>query len=156
MHFSCSDISKIICNLDPNKAHSHDMLCIWMIKLYGNLIWKPLSIIFNDCLIEGKFPHEWKKATVVPVHKKGNKQSLKNYRPISILPICIKTFERLIYKEMFTFFTENNLISPNQLGFRPGASYVNQLLAITHEIYKSFDEGFGVRVFFLDTCKGMA
>ena len=49
---------------------------------------------------------------------------------------------------MFTFFTENNLISPNQSGFRPGDSCVNQLLAITHEIYKSFDEGFQVaRVF---------
>ena len=50
---------------------------------------------------------------------------------------------------MFTFFTENNLISPNQSGLRPGDSCVNQLLAITHEIYKSLDEGFEVREFFL-------
>ena len=48
-----------------------------MIKLCGNSICKPLSIIFKDCLSEGKFPHEWKKANVVPVHKKGNKQSLE-------------------------------------------------------------------------------
>ena len=46
--------------------------------------------------------------------KKGNKESLKNYRPISLLPICSNIFERLIYNEMFTFFTENTLISPNQ------------------------------------------
>ena len=46
--------------------------------------------------------------------KKGNKGSLKNYRPISLLPICSNVFERLIYNEMFTFFTENPLISPNQ------------------------------------------
>ena len=51
---------------------------------------------------------------------------------------------------MFTFFTENNLISPNQSGFRSGDSCVNQSLAITHEIYKSFDEGFEVREIFLD------
>ena len=57
--------------------------------------------------------------------------------------------ERLIYNEMFIFFTENNLISPNQSGLRPGDSCVNQLLAITHEIYKSLDEGFEVREFFL-------
>ena len=112
-----------------------------------------LSIIFKDCLSEGKFPHEWEKANVVPVHKKGNKQSLENYRPISLLPICSKIFERLMYNEMFTFFTENNLISPNQSGFRPGDSCVNQLLAITHEIYKSFDEGFEVRGVFLDISK---
>ena len=54
---------------------------------------------------------------------------------------------------MFTFSTENNLISPNQSGFRPGNSCINQLLAVTYEIYKSFDEGFEVRVVFLDILK---
>ena len=149
IHFSSSDIVKIISRLDPNKAHGHDMLSIRMIKLCGNSICKPLSIIFKDCLSEGKFPHEWEKANVAPVHKKGNKQRLENYRPISLLPICSKIFERLIYNDMFTFFTENNLIYPNQSGFRPGDSCVNQLLAIIHEIYKSFDEGFEVRGVFL-------
>ena len=82
---------------------------------------------------------------VVPVHKKGKKQSLRNYWPISLLPICSKIFERLIYNEMLIFFTENNLISPNPSGFRPGDSCVNHLLAVTQEIYKSLDEGFEVR-----------
>ena len=58
IHFSSSDIAKIISHLDPNKAHGHDMLSIRMIKLCGNSICKPLSIIFNDCLNKGKFPHE--------------------------------------------------------------------------------------------------
>ena len=58
--------------------------------------------------------------------------------------------------KMFTFFTENNLVSPNQSGFRPGDFCVNQLLATTHEIYKSFDEWFEVRRVFLDISKGMA
>ena len=91
-----------------------------------------------------------KKANVVPVHKKGNKQSLENYKPIYLLPICSKTSERLIYNKVFTFFTKNNLISPNQPGFRPEDSCVNQLLAITHKVHKSFDEGFEVRGIFLD------
>ena len=139
--------AKIISHLDPNKAHAHDMLSIRMIKLCRNSICKALSVIFNDRLHEGKFPHEWKKANVVPVHKKRNKQSLKTYRPISLLPICSKIFERLIYNEMFTLFIETNLISPNQSGFRPGGSCVKQLLAIFHEIYKLFDEVFVVRGF---------
>ena len=63
-----------------------------MIKLYGNSISKIYSIIFNDCLNKGKFCHEWKKVNVIPVHRKENKQSLKNYRPISILSICGKIF----------------------------------------------------------------
>ena len=93
------------------------------------------------------------KANVVPIHKKRNKQSLENYRPISLLPICSKIFEPLIYNKMFTFFNENNLTTPNQSGFRPGDSCVNQLLAITHEIYNSFDDGFEVRRVFLDIPK---
>ena len=77
VNFSTDDTSKIINNLDINKAHGHDMLSIRMIKLCGNSICKTLSIIFNDCLKEGKFPSDWKKAHVVPVHKKGDKQCLK-------------------------------------------------------------------------------
>ena len=63
----------------------------------------------------------------------------KNYKPIFLLPVYNNIFERLIYNELFTFFTDK-MISPNQSGFRPGDCCVNQLLAInTHEIYRSFD-----------------
>ena len=86
-----------------------------------------------------------KKANVVPSYKKNDKQLVKNYRPISLLPICGKIFERLIYNKLFHFFQENNLISPNQSGFKPGDSCINQLLAISHEIYKSFDNRYEVR-----------
>ena len=92
-----------------------------------------------------------KKANVVPVH--NNKQSFKNYRLICSRSICSKIFERLIHNEMSTFLTKNNLISPNQSGYRPGDCCVNQLLAITHKIYKSFNEGFEVRGVFLDISK---
>ena len=105
-----------------------------MIKLCGNSIFKPLSIIFNDSLKEGTFPSDWKKAHVVPVHRKGVKQCLKNNRPISLLPICSKIYkivDCLIYNELFTFFTDNNLISLKQSGFRPGDSCVNQSITIT-------------------------
>ena len=92
-------------------------------------------------------------ANVVPVHKKGDKQSLKNYRPISLLPICGKILERLLYNSMFNFFMENDLISQNQSGFKTGDSCVNQLLSITHDIYKAFDDGYEVRAVFLDISK---
>ena len=151
--FSTDDILKIIRNLDPNKAHGHDMISIWMIKICDTSICRPLKLIFQSCLESGKFPNEWKKANVVPVHKKGDKQILKNYRPISLLPIAGKIFERLLYDRMFEFFIANNLISKNQSGFRPGDSCINQLLSITHEIYQSFDDSLEVRAVFLDISK---
>ena len=69
---------------------------------------------------------------VVPVHKKSDKQILKNYRSVSLLPICGKVFERLIYNSLFEYFIENDLISPNQSGFKPGDPCTNQLVSITH------------------------
>ena len=90
IHFSTDDILKIIRNLDLNKAHAHDMITIRMIKLCEISICRALKLIFQSCLESGKFPTEWKKANVVPVHKKCDKQILKNYRPVSLLPIVSK------------------------------------------------------------------
>ena len=148
--FSQDDIGKIIQNLNPNKAHGHDNISIGMLKICGSFIYGPLELIFKEALSTGLFPSHWKKRNIVPIHKKGDKQILKNYRPVSLLPICEKIFERLIFNELFNFFLENNLISPNQSGVKPGDSCINQLLYITHEIYNSFDEGLKV---FLDISK---
>ena len=147
------DILKIIAKLDPNKAHGHDKISIRMIKICSTSICKPLRLIFNHCIDSGIYPCEWKKANVVPIHKKGDTQTLKNYRPVSLLPTCGKIFERLIYNEMFGFFLDKGLISANQSGFKPGDSCINQLLSITHNIYKSFDDGYEVRGVFLDISK---
>ena len=98
-------------------------------------------------------PTEWKKANVVPVRKKCDKQILKNYRAVSLLPICRKIFERLIYNRPYQYFIETELISSSQSGFKPGHSYINQSFSITHDIYQSFDNGFEVRSVFLDISK---
>ena len=150
VNFSIDDIAKILQNLDPNKAHGHDKISIGMLQLCGNLICKPMELISKQSMESGSFPSEWKKGNVVPIHKKDDKQCLSNYRPVSLLPICGKIFEKLIFNEMFKFFIENELISQDQSAFKPGDSCTNQLLAITHEIYKSFDEGFEVRCVFLE------
>ena len=124
-----------------------------MLKLCDDSLCRPLELIFKDCLTNGIFPSDWKKGNIVPVHKKNDKQCLNNYRPISLLPICSKIFERLIFNEMFEFFIENNLISQHQSGFKPDDSCINQLLSITNEIHQSFDDGFDVCSVFLDISK---
>ena len=116
------------------KAHGHDLISIHILKICGNSLYKPVHLIIQSCIENGKFPSEWEYANVVPVHEKGNKQTLENYRPVSLLPVCSKFFERLIYNSLFESFIENELISSNQSGFKPGDSCTNQLLSITHEI----------------------
>ena len=133
--FTKDDIANIIKNLNSNKAHGFDMINICMLKICGDSILKPVELVFKSCIESGKFPIEWKKANVAPVHKKNNRQLIENYRPISLLPVCGKILERIIYNKMFEFFCENELISHSQSGFRPGDSCINQLLCITHDIY---------------------
>ena len=99
-YFSESDIFQMINNQDWSKAHGHDMISILMLKLCGEEICRPLSIIFETFLNTDKFPSEWKKGNVVPIHKKHDKKNVKNYRPASLLPICGKIFERLIYNNV--------------------------------------------------------
>ena len=70
---------------------------------------------------------------------------MKNYLPVSLLPVYGEVFERLLYNNMFSFFSENDLISAKQSGFRPGDSCNNQLISIAHEIYSSFDDGHVVK-----------
>ena len=105
-----------------------------MLKICDESICKPLGIIFRLSLENEKFPTEWKKANAVPVFKKNNKQVLMNYQPISLLPVSGKIFERLLNDSMFKFFSENDLISQNQSGFKPGDSCIYQLLSITHQL----------------------
>ena len=88
--FSKDEITKIIRSLDPNKAHDHDGISIRMLKLCVSSISKPLFLLFKHSLENECFPNEWKKANIVPIHKKGNKQLIQNYRPVSLLPICEK------------------------------------------------------------------
>ena len=83
-----------------------------------------------------------------------NRQTVtKNCRPISLLSISGKVLERLLYNSMFEFFIQNKLITPNQSRFKTGDSYINQIIFITHKIYKLFDDGCEVQGVFLDISK---
>ena len=95
--FSCDDIATLIKNLDPSRAQGLDMVTIRILKLCGKSICKPLDLTFQSCMKQGKFSTEWEKANVVPVHKKEDKQILKNYQFISLFFICGKMFKHLIY-----------------------------------------------------------
>ena len=64
---------------------------------------------------------------------------VNNYQSISLLPIFGKKFEKIIFNRIFNFLLEEKLLNPNQSGFCPSDSCVNQLLAITHEIFEAFD-----------------
>ena len=89
-------------------------------------------------------------ANVVPIHKKKDKNLIQNYRPVSLLPICGKIFEKLIFDNLYPYIFNNQFIDDRQSGYRHADSTVKQLLSITHEIYKAFDDNKELRAVFLD------
>ena len=148
-------ILELIRGLDPDKAAGSDVISGHMLKICDESVVLPLKIIFSNILNQSIYPSVWKLANVTPVFKKGDKQLLKNYRPISLLPICGKLFEKLLFKDLYSFFDSNKLITSNQSGFRPGDSTSNQLLYLVNEIHKSFDNpnSLELRAVFLDMAK---
>ena len=152
---SSQDLCKIIKNLNPNKAHGHVNISIKMIQLCGDSIIPPLKTIFESSIKSSHFPDSWKKGSIIPIHKKESRNLIKNYRPISLLPIFGKIFEKVIYNNLFQYLEVNKFLSENQSGFRSGDSCTSQLIAITHEIYKAFDgnPSLETRGVFLDMSK---
>ena len=124
-----------------------------MLKLCSPSVWKPLTLLFENCLASGEFP--WKKSNIFPVHKKGDKQFIKNYRPVSLLRVCRKLMEKLMFNSIFNLIDTKNMLSVQQSGFHPGDSCVHQLIPVIHEIYNAFDANpsLEVRGVFLDISK---
>ena len=88
------DIASLIRKVNPNKATVSDEISGHMLLLCEETLALPLQLIFKNILYTSKYPDVWKIANVTPRFKKGNKQLIKNYRPISLLPICGKIFEK--------------------------------------------------------------
>ena len=153
-HVANKDVLLIINSLDSSIAHGYDNISVKMIKLCNDSITIPLKIIFEESLKKGIFPDMWKKGNI-PAHKKDDKSLINNYRPISLLPIFGKIFERVIYNSLFNCFLSNKLFTSSQSGFLSGDSCIAQLLSIIHEIQTAFDENptFDVRGVFLDISK---
>ena len=149
------DILLLIRKLNPNKASGSDGISGQMLLICDVSVVIPLKIIFKNILDTSVYPDMWKVADVTPIFKKEDKQLVKNYRPISLLPICSKIFEKLIFNSLYSYLSSNNLITKNQSGFVPGDSCTNQLLFLVNEIHEAFENksSLEVRAVFLDISK---
>ena len=145
-----SQITKHIRSLNINKAHGHDNIPVRVLKICDSSISLPLRIIYMNCIKKGYFPKQWKKANVIPIFKKNKRNEISNYRPVSLLPICGKILEKVIYDNLYVYIFSNNFISDEQSGYRRKDSTVKQLLSITHNIFKTFDSNEEIRAVFLD------
>ena len=111
-----SEVSKALKDLKPKKATGVDGIPSRLLKDGSDAPASPLSVIFNLTIQQNVIPAEWKKAKVTPLHKSGLKDDPRNYRPISVLPVVSKVLERLIRKQLASFFDDHNLLCKLQSG----------------------------------------
>ena len=148
------EVLRTLNSLDPNKSTGPDGIPVKLLKLIALLISEPLAKLFNKSLAVGIFPDKFKEADVKPILKnKGLPSDYSCYRPISILSALSKVFEKIVYKHVYNHFTEHSLLSDKQSGYRQSHSTQQQLLYLTHNLYKSLDSGHDFTAIYLDISK---
>ena len=106
-------------------------------KIGSKFLVVPLTYMINFSILTGKFPTNWKIAKVVPLHKKGDKKLLKNYRPVSLLPVAGMILEKVEALQIEEFFEKNGLLGSFQFGFRKNKSTVTELLTMFDKILEA-------------------
>ena len=133
------EICNIINSLDQNKACGADEISVSILKKINSSVSPIISLLINNSFKTGIYPECLKLAKVVPIHKGGEKSKPGNYRPISILSIINKIFEKVFYSRLISFLDKNNIINENQFGFRHGYSTTMAVAEFYEKILKSLD-----------------
>lgn len=124
-----------------------------LLKNILDVIAEPLAYLFNMCISEGVFPDALKLAKVLPLLKKGSATDFDNYRPISIIPIIGKVFEKILKARLLSYFESNGLLSNSQYGFRTGRSTIQALRSVIDFIVEGLENGCSTTVTLCDLSK---
>ena len=152
---SCSsnEVRKLLEKLETKKSTGLDNLPPRMLKIAAGVLAPSLAFLFNQSISSGIVPTEWKLARVTPIFKKGKRQDVNNYRPISIIPAVAKVFEIIIYDQFFGYLNDNDLLVSCQSGFRSLHSTLTSLLEASNSWSVNIDNGLINGVIFIDVKK---
>ena len=125
--------------LKPNKSLGPDSIPLNLIKECAIQLSKPLTLLYNKCILQAKYPHPWKLAKSIALYKKNNRLLPENYRPINLLNCFGKVFEKLIYIQMMNFIDKHKVLFIYQYGFRRKHSTSLALIDIVDKIKFAID-----------------
>ncbi len=148
-----SNVYRLLLSLNPRKSTGIDKIPAKIIRIAAPVITNSLTKIFNMAIISATVPSEWKIARVTPIFKNGPRNQLNNYRPISILPVVSKLFEKVLCEQLQEYLDTQELLSPRQFGFRKSHSTASALLDSTNEWFINMDRGLFNIALFLDLQK---
>ena len=135
---SIDECIRLILDLNNTKQNLNS-IPVSLLKEYSCYIAPILTNIINSCLSSGTFPNVLKIATVTPIPKQGSPFEIKNYRPISVLPIFSKILEKCVLNRIVKYFSDHSIISPNQFGFLRGVSTENAVCSLMDILYDVID-----------------
>jgi hypothetical protein len=148
-----SDIARVIMSLKNNKSVGWDDIPIFVIKKSVHILSRVLCCLVNFSLRRGEFPELLKLAVVTPVFKKGDRGLLENYRPISVLPVFSKIFEKIVNRQLMRYLTTNNLLTNSQYGFIKGKCTEDAVAHFINTISQTLDERKSAAGIFCDLSK---
>lgn len=135
------DVMKAIKSLRSDCSTGYDNIPAKFIKPVAEYLGSPLTNIINHCISTSTVPSEWKISRICPVPKVKNPQTLSEYRPISILPILSKVFERVILQQLTDIIESEMIYDRKQSGFRKGHSTTTILLKLKEDITNAMKKG---------------
>ena len=150
---NASVVQKLITAMAAKSSSGHDNISSKLLKHLAPIISPIISTIINQSLFTGIFPKSLKLAKVLPLYKKEDPHLFGNYRPISLLPTISKLFEKVVYKQLYDYFTKNDLFYKSQYGFRQKHSTELAALELSDRLYDQLDKGEIPIAIFLDLSK---
>ena len=145
-----SEIKSIITNLPNKKSCGYDGVSVKILKYVTSAIVHPLVLLINSSVQQGSFPSLLKLAKIIPLFKKGDPMDIQNYRPISVLSVFSKIFEKVMHKRIVNFCNKFNVFSNSQHGFREGRSTESASYHFTQYIQNQLEKNKCVSGLFFD------
>ncbi|KAK4815508.1 hypothetical protein QYF61_003066 [Mycteria americana] len=146
-------VSDLLHHLDTHKSMGPDEIHPRVLKELAEVLTKPLSVIYQQPWLTGEVPVDWRLANVTPIYKKGWKEDLGNYRPVSLTSVLGKLMEQIILSAITWHVEDNQGIKPSQHGFRKGRFCLTNLISFYDKVTRLMDEGKAVDVVYLDFSK---
>ena len=125
---SVFQVEKVLRKLKSSKAVAIDGLDTYSLKMSAKIVALPIHHLISLSLMQQKVPSLWKLAKVLPIHKKGDILNRKNYRPVCILSPVSKVLERIVYDQLYTYFSVNKIFHQNIMGYRKHRSTITATL----------------------------
>ena len=154
--FKCIQVSEVILllsNLDIKKSTGPDGISALFLQQVAEEVATPPTFLYNKSLESGLVPMAWKKSNVTPVYKGGKTDDPGNYRPISVVPIVAKVFEKMVASQLNTFLEHHHLLYNLQGAYRHGRLADQILMYAVDTIVWAVDAGDCVCAAFLDLRK---